>query len=163
MGCGRASQWWDGSTLRLIPVSYSEGDSLRLNRSGQTVWQASRRIQWWTGSELVSLTDVNQGRDPQINDAGQIVWSHGEGGNAEIYLDTPTGPGSLDLLTPQPVTEGDPATGLVKLRAPAPAGGAVVTLTSANPAAASVPASVIVPARARPSRCEPSGSVFQPR
>src|SRR5207244_3716757 len=40
---------------------------------------------------------------------------------------------------------GIPFTGTVSLNAPAPAGDAVVTLTSSNPAAVSLPATVTVP------------------
>ena len=47
---------------------------------------------------------------------------------------------------PGNVAGGTPATGTVTLAAPAPAGGANVTLASANPSLASVPASVTVPA-----------------
>jgi hypothetical protein len=52
--------------------------------------------------------------------------------------------GSLSV-NPTAVTGGQPATGTVTLTGPAPAGGAVVSLSSANPAA-TVPASVTVPA-----------------
>lgn len=53
-------------------------------------------------------------------------------------------------VTVQPATVdgGASATGTVTLSGPAPAGGAVVLLTSSNPAAAAVPASVTVPAGA---------------
>lgn len=49
-------------------------------------------------------------------------------------------------LDPNDVVGGLPATGMVTLSAPAPAAGAAVTLSSANTAAATVPASVTVPA-----------------
>jgi hypothetical protein len=51
-------------------------------------------------------------------------------------------------LSPLTVTGGATATGTVTLAGPAPAGGAVVELTSANPSLVSVPASVVVPAGA---------------
>ena len=49
-------------------------------------------------------------------------------------------------VVPTSVTGGSSATGTVSLTAPAPAGGAVVSLASSNPQAAAVPASVTVPA-----------------
>ena len=50
--------------------------------------------------------------------------------------------------TPNPVTGGTPATGTVTLSGPAPAEGSVVTLSSSNTSAATVPASITVPAGA---------------
>ena len=54
---------------------------------------------------------------------------------------------SLAAVTVRPgaVTGGAPSTGTILLSGPAPPGGAVVTLTSANPAAAAMPVSVTVP------------------
>jgi probable HAF family extracellular repeat protein len=52
-------------------------------------------------------------------------------------------------LSPTSVTGGSPSTATVKLNNPAPAGGAVVALTSSNTAAATVPSSVTVPAGAK--------------
>lgn len=59
-------------------------------------------------------------------------------------------PAALSVLSVSPtaVTGGSSATGTVALSAGAPADGAVVTLTSSNPQAAAVPASVTVPAGA---------------
>jgi len=51
----------------------------------------------------------------------------------------------ITLTRPSPFS-GDPEDGTIQLAAAAPAGGAVVTLASSNPAAAPVPASVTVPA-----------------
>jgi hypothetical protein len=48
-------------------------------------------------------------------------------------------------VRPGAVTGGTPSTGTILLSGPAPPGGAMLTLTSANPAAAAVPGSVIVP------------------
>ena len=49
-------------------------------------------------------------------------------------------------VNPSSVTGGSPSTGTVSLTGAAPSGGAVVTLTSSNPTAVSVPASLTVPA-----------------
>jgi hypothetical protein len=65
------------------------------------------------------------------------------------YNPPPAGPAALNSLSvaPSSVTGGQSATGTVSLTGPAPANGAVVTLSSANPAA-TVPSSVTVPANA---------------
>ena len=68
----------------------------------------------------------------------------------QLGYNPPTaGPTSLTALSANPasVTGGQSATGTATLSGPAPAGGAVVSLASANPAA-SVPSSVTVPAAA---------------
>jgi hypothetical protein len=139
---------WNGGSRQFIPISSLPYATLRMNSSRQLVWDAMYQVYLWNGAGTVLLTPNGSGSDPQINDAGQVVWTGWDGADREIYLYTPTGPGSLDLLTADPVTGGDLATGLVRLTGPAPAGGAVVALRSANPAAASVPASVTVPAGA---------------
>src|SRR6185436_18557147 len=61
-----------------------------------------------------------------------------------------TGQATLSTLTvsPSSVVGGQGSTGTVTLTGPAPTGGATVTLSSANPAVASVPASVTVAAGA---------------
>jgi hypothetical protein len=51
-------------------------------------------------------------------------------------------------LSPASVTGGSPSAGTVTLNGPAPAGGAQVTLSSSNTAAATVPSSVTIPAGA---------------
>jgi hypothetical protein len=65
------------------------------------------------------------------------------------YNPPPAGPAVLNSLsvTPSSVTGGQSATGTVSLTGPAPANGAVVTLSSANPAA-TVPSSVTIQANA---------------
>jgi hypothetical protein len=62
------------------------------------------------------------------------------------YNPPPSGPAALSLVavSPSSVTGGQTATGTVSLTATAPSGGAVVNLSSANPAA-TVPNSVTVP------------------
>lgn len=63
------------------------------------------------------------------------------------YNPAPVGPAALNSVSVSPatVTGGQSATGTVNLTGAAPASGAIVSLTSANPAA-SVPSSVTVPA-----------------
>jgi hypothetical protein len=55
---------------------------------------------------------------------------------------------SAITLNPTSVKGGLTSTGIVTLSAPAPSGGAVITLLSSNPNVATVPASIIVPAGA---------------
>jgi hypothetical protein len=71
----------------------------------------------------------------------------GSPGQSTLLLITPGGPPRLRNLThsPDSVIGGNPATGTVTLTAPAPSGGAVITLSD-NSSAATVPASVTVPA-----------------
>ncbi len=62
----------------------------------------------------------------------------------------PASPSKIQSLTvnPSQVTSGETAEGTVTLTAPAPSGGAFVTLSSSNPSVASVPSSVTVAAGA---------------
>jgi hypothetical protein len=73
-----------------------------------------------------------------------------EPGSITIQPVTPTTPATLSSLAVSPacVRGGTSATGTVSLSGPAPAGGAVVTLSSNKPSVATVPSSVTVPAGA---------------
>src|SRR5260370_327296 len=68
----------------------------------------------------------------------------------DVVFSAAAGPVALSSVTLNPVsvTGGNPSTGTVTLSGPAPSGGAVVSLTSNNTAAATVPATVTVPAGA---------------
>src|SRR5262249_14420467 len=62
---------------------------------------------------------------------------------------TGTGPTIANLqLSPNPVIGGSPSQGTIQATAPAPAGGAAITLSSSNTSAATVPNSVTIPAGA---------------
>ena len=63
-----------------------------------------------------------------------------------VFTATPPPAAALSSLTiaPPTVSGGQVATGTVSLSAPAPAGGAVVSLSTSNPGTATVPASVVV-------------------
>lgn len=66
---------------------------------------------------------------------------------AALSINAATGPALSSLaLSPTSVTGGQSSTGTATLTAPAPSGGAVVSLISSNTAVATVPASVSVPA-----------------
>src|SRR5207302_1346942 len=71
--------------------------------------------------------------------------SAGLDGYVVEYEPTPIGTGPLLSIQPNPVVGGQPASGQVILAQPAGLGGVILTLTSSNPAAAVVPASVTVP------------------
>src|SRR6185295_6944879 len=81
-----------------------------------------------------------------------VATVNGIGGSGTLSV-TPPGTGgptptNVSVL-PGIVTGGTPATGIVTLSQPAPAGGTAVALFSSHPAIASVPASVTVTAGAR--------------
>jgi len=80
------------------------------------------------------------------------ISASGSGTQTTSLTVTPTALPTLSsmALSPSSVTGGTPSTGTVTLSGPAPSGGAVVSLSSNNPAVASVPssASVTVPAGA---------------
>jgi hypothetical protein len=107
------------------------------------------------------------------NGRGTITVTSGTGGNAVIYMISPSKfvavsendpnpailefelssvPASVSLsslaLNPTSVTGGNSSTGTVTLSEPAPAGGAQVVLSSSNTTAATVPSSVTVAAAA---------------
>ncbi len=76
------------------------------------------------------------------------VWSEGNGDHPVLWVD-PAPPGvvlvSSLALAPASVVGGSPSQGTVTLSGAAPAGGAMVMLTSANSTVAAVPAAVTVP------------------
>jgi len=81
---------------------------------------------------------------------GHVVWSDDRrvtatGPNPDVYHDRIV-IGNAVSVSPAAFEGGTTATGTVFLGAPAPAGGAVVTLASSNSARVTVPASVVVPA-----------------
>jgi hypothetical protein len=82
--------------------------------------------------------------------AGSILATYGGVTQSAVLTVNPTATATLSAvsLNPASVTGGNSSTGTVTLSAPAPSGGLVVTLGSNNTAAATVPASVTVPAGA---------------
>jgi hypothetical protein len=84
-----------------------------------------------------------------VSAATPVTISAGYGGSSRLAILTVNRPSLLNLsLTPLAVAGGTPSTGTVMLSGPAAAGGIMVTLSSNDPAVASVPASVTVPAGA---------------
>ena len=89
-----------------------------------------------------------------INDAGQIVGYGFDNATQQMRAFrlspvVPVGPLAHLALSPVQIDGGATATGWVTLVAPAPPGGASVTLTCDAPALAAVPAGVVVPAGER--------------
>jgi hypothetical protein len=79
------------------------------------------------------------------------VWSEGNGDHPVLWVDpgVSASPTLASLnLNPSSLIGGSPSQGTATLSAAAPAGGQTVTLSSSNPAVASVPASVTVGAGA---------------
>lgn len=89
-----------------------------------------------------------------INDAGQIVglaWSNplSSWRGYRLTPTTPVGPIAALSFSPLRVEGGRSVSGWATLTLPAPAGGAVVVLSSADPQAVTVPTSVSIPAGER--------------
>ncbi|MPZ74576.1 MAG: hypothetical protein GEU74_15380 [Nitriliruptorales bacterium] len=85
----------------------------------------------------------------EFDQSSAISAAHG-GETRTVILQVTASGGSASLsslsLSPTSVTSGDPSAGTVTLTAAAPSGGASVALSSSNTSAATVPASVTVPA-----------------
>jgi hypothetical protein len=139
---------WNGATTRQINSELGfPGGSARLNDAGEVAWigamgRFAQLFLWHDGTIQPITQDELNKQEPQLNNAGQVVWTGGDYQAPQVYLYTPP----LDLaVRPAPLIGKHPATGVITLAAPAPAGGAVVQLASQS-AAVTVPASVTVPA-----------------
>ena len=105
-----------------------------------------------TPSQFTSSTPLNVGqryfwRVRGINSAGTAgPWSSVRRFTAGVFTQTPSL--AAIALNPASVTGGNASQGTASLTSAAPSGGAVVTLSSSNTTAATVPASVTVPAGA---------------
>jgi fibronectin type 3 domain-containing protein len=95
------SQWnvwfWDGSSSRRITYTSSEMPDLRLNDLGQIVWTHAvaegRTVSLWNRAPIQRLdTDAHWNSEPDINNAGQVVWVGWDGITNRIFLYTPTLP-----------------------------------------------------------------------
>src|SRR5205823_4397321 len=84
-----------------------------------------------------------------LSPRGHAVWAGNVlGASSEIFLTAPPSPGSIDLDVAE-VIGGRLVTGRVTLPEPAPAGGAMVRLSSSDSRAAAVSPSIMVPAGQR--------------
>ena len=117
--------------------------------SGSKVrWKGSdRATSFISGTELqasISAADI-----ASAGTAGVTVYTPPPGGGTSNAINFDILPVLTSLgVNPSSVVGGSPSTGTVTLSGPAPAGGAVVSLSSDNTSAATVPASVTVAAGA---------------
>lgn len=139
---------WKGSRLQSVYIDPGPiSDELQVNSAGQMVWRANNQVFFWDGLTTQNLTPDSTGAEPQINDAGRVVWTGWDGSHTQIYMYTPPVPGSVDFLTETPVYDGQKTTGVVTLTSPAPPGGALVHLSADSPVA-TVPDRITIPAGA---------------
>ena len=107
-------------------------------------------------------SQVSTGVVAMALDAGgnvYVAWlqSPSYGANANVFFSRGVVPPFSFSVSPTSVTEGNSATGTLKLISPAPSGGAVISLSSNSPAV-SVPASVTVPEGASSATLTATGS-----
>lgn len=96
-----------------------------------------------SGSQTITATAVDVAGNTASASITVTVASSDDGAGTE----EPAGPGVLSVaVNPNVVTGGDPSTGTVGLTDVAPSGGTSVALASSDPAVATVPSSVTVPA-----------------
>src|SRR5438105_2208173 len=134
-----------------IGIAPSSGTSARFGWIA--AWIAGLLV-WATLSHLGIATHPGRGLAAALGlvTFSLALYSCGSSSSSSSSPGTPGGPppASLTLssiaLSPTTVSAGVPSSGLVTLSGTAPSGGAVVTLSSSNTSAATVPASVTVPA-----------------
>jgi hypothetical protein len=71
------------------PTWIGMGTDPRLNDQGQAVWCDWNQIQLFQNGTVTTLTDNSNGfenQSPQINNAGDVVWSGTDGLTSEIFL-----------------------------------------------------------------------------
>ena len=96
----------------------------------------------WNDNNLHTITQVLGSNMEAVDDSSLMVAR-----NSSVVAGSPLALDSI-FLDHRQVSPGTAVTGQAILTAPAPAGGVTVSLSSSNPAAASVPGSVFVPAGA---------------
>ena len=116
--------------------------------SSKVRWKGSdRATSFMSGTELqasISAADI-----AGAGTAGVTVYTPPPGGGTSNAINFDILPVLASLtVNPSSVVGGSPSTGTVTLTGPAPAGGALVSLSSSNTSAATVPASVTVAAGA---------------
>jgi len=131
---------WSGNTLSFTITQATRARNLRaiLPTNGPSGILSSISI---NGSPVAFATQTIKGVSYGMFDAssGSYQAVYGAGGPPAVVL-------SSVSLNPASLTGGNPSTGTVTLSGSAPSGGALVTLSSSNPAAATVPSNVTVPA-----------------
>jgi uncharacterized repeat protein (TIGR03803 family) len=116
-------------------VSATSSSSLRVSFAAGGSCTISGALVHLTGAGSCTIT-ASQGGNAYYNPAPNVLRS--------FTIANPT-PALTLSVSPASVTGGTNATGTVTLTSPAPNGGAVVTLSSGNPPAASVPATITIP------------------
>jgi Protein of unknown function (DUF642)/Lectin C-type domain len=142
----RADQWWIGAYQDRNAPDYREP-------GGGWRWVTSEP--WSFTFWITGLPDNSQGAqdyaaiDTRYSDQWDDRNRNDLLGGYLVEFEPPITVGASQLvLFPNPALGGQPALGRVTLPQPAVAGGEVVPLASNNPAAATVPATVLVPAGA---------------
>lgn len=105
----------------------------------QRVATTGTNIAFYSDTGLTAGTTYTY-RVRAVNSAGPSGYS------SEATASTQAATLTAVTLSPSTVTGGSPSVGTVSYNGPAPSGGALVTLSSSNPALASVPATVTLPA-----------------
>ena len=120
-------------------VTLSSASSAVTVPASATVAQGANAVTFAIATAVVAQTT-----------AATLTASYNGTNATTTFTVNPALPPTLTKLTlnPTTVSGGNPSVGTVTLAAPAPAGGALVTLKSSNPAAAAVPPSVLVAAGA---------------
>jgi photosystem II stability/assembly factor-like uncharacterized protein len=128
-------------TVTLITAAPAGGITVTLSSSNTAVASVPASVTVAAGATSANFTVSTS----SVSDSSGVeIYAVFDGATRYAQL-TVTALSSVNLSPPS-VTGGTTATGRVNLSAAAPAGGAVVELSSSNPAVATIPATVTVPA-----------------
>ena len=122
--------------------------SLSSNNTAVATVPASVTVAAANSVAAFQVTTVAIANSTTVNiSASQAGVSQQQTASLTVTPSAPSGPTLASLtLNPSSVTGGSPSTGSVTLSAPAPQGGAIVSLASGNTAVVTVPASLTIPA-----------------
>ncbi len=135
-------------TVTLAAAAPAGGAVVNLSSNNPTAAHVPASVTVAAGATTATFTITTS--PVASNTTATIAGTYGVTKTSGLTVTAPTlsGNGSGLTVSPTSVVGGISSTGTVKLTGPAPAGGAVVTLSSSNTAAAQVPASVTVAAGA---------------
>ena len=165
VGCQKVTSTWDATTIKwtTAPTIQNAVDQITLNYDGTT---GSSKWGHWNMAGDISAALFGNGlvsfalfSTSETTNAwayfGKKEWQNAPNGSYRAAMPRPPQIvycyggllWAIDLyVEPNSILKNSTATGSVFLSAPAPMGGAQVTLSSSNPSVASVPASVTIPA-----------------